>query len=268
MARLLLVLVLAVAAAVAQPLPACASVAPSPSSLYRCGWCSRRSTASILPPDAGALTGAACGYGDPAELAADGGFHIAAVGAGFFRGGQACGACYQLRCRDRSACSEGGVKVIVVADVPKVNRTAGVVGGGKFLLSKDAFAALTTAGHSGQLASLVDTAVDVDFRRIPCMYNSKNLAVRVEETSNRDKGHLALCFLYQGGQTDIVAVEVAQATRLRIEIVVIVLMHALHEWVGELSALGIRHLAGGSKSKNLAAIADSYSTVFSMELIL
>ncbi|KAF7098963.1 hypothetical protein CFC21_100655 [Triticum aestivum] len=211
MARLLLVLVLAVAAAVAQPLLACASVAPSPSSLYRCGWCSRRSTASILPPDAGALTGAACGYGDPAELAADGGFHIAAVGAGFFRGGQACGACYQLRCRDRSACSEGGVKVIVVADVPKVNRTAGVVGGGKFLLSKDAFAALTTAGHSGQLASLVDTAVDVDFRRIPCMYNSKNLAVRVEETSNRDKGHLALCFLYQGGQTDIVAVEVAQA---------------------------------------------------------
>ncbi|KAI4969209.1 hypothetical protein ZWY2020_000123 [Hordeum vulgare] len=210
MARLLLALVLAVAAAISHSLPARASAAPSPS--YRCGWCTGRSTAYLLRPDAGVITGAACGYGDRAELAADEGFHIAAVSAGFFRGGRACSACYQLRCRDRRACSDAGAKVVVVADVREVNRTAaGSVGGGQFVLSKDAFAALTTAGHSGQLGSLVDTAVDVDFRRIPCAYKSKNLAVRVEEMSNRDKGHLALRFLYQGGQTDIVAVEVAKA---------------------------------------------------------
>uniref|UniRef100_M8CB90 Uncharacterized protein n=1 Tax=Aegilops tauschii TaxID=37682 RepID=M8CB90_AEGTA len=62
-----------------------------------------------------------------------------------------------------------------------------------------------------RVAKLADADVDVDFRRIPCAYKSKNLAVKVEETSSRDRGYLALRFLYQGGQTDIAAVEVAQA---------------------------------------------------------
>ncbi|XP_073359285.1 expansin-like A4 [Aegilops tauschii subsp. strangulata] len=187
---------------------ACYSASPP----YRCDWCPRRSTASLLPPDAAdaTLTGAACGYGGLAAAAdlADGGFHIAAVSAGFFRRGRACSACYQLRCRGRSACAKDGVKVVVVADVPETNSTGR---GGRFMLNKEAFAALTTARGGGQLASLVDAAVDVDFRKIPCAYKGKNLAVRVEETSSRDKGHLAVRFLYQGGQTDIVAVEVARA---------------------------------------------------------
>ena len=102
-----------------------------------------------------------------------------------------------------------GVNVIVVASTETATNGTGTKG--LFLLGKDAFAALTTAvaGDDGQLASLVDAAVDVDFRRVPCAYKGKNLAVRVEEKSSRDKGHLAVRFLYQGGQTDIVAVEVA-----------------------------------------------------------
>ncbi|VAI81677.1 unnamed protein product [Triticum turgidum subsp. durum] len=187
---------------------ASAPAARASSATYRCGWCPRRSTASILPPGAGALTGAACGYGgQAAEMAVDGGLHIAAVSASFFRGGRACGACYQLMCRGRSACAAGGVKVVVVADVAETNMTGGGAGG-RFLLTKDAFAALATPDRNAELA---DADVDVDFRRIPCVYKSKNLAVKVEETSSRDRGYLALRFLYQGGQTDIAAVEVAQA---------------------------------------------------------
>ncbi|KAF7111881.1 hypothetical protein CFC21_111836 [Triticum aestivum] len=212
MARLLLVLVLvlAVAAAVAQSMVSAAS--SSSYRTYRCGWCPRRSTASLLPPDAGALTGAPCWFGGQAaaELAADGGFHIAAVGAGFFRGGRACGACYQLRCRGKNACSESGVKVIIT-DLANPATDTNRTGGGQFQLTRDAFAALTASRDDGQLASLVDAAVDVDFRRIPCAYKSKNLAVRVDETSSRNRGQLAIRFLYQGGQTDIVAVEVAKA---------------------------------------------------------
>jgi hypothetical protein len=45
--------------------------------------------------------------------------------------------------------------------------------------------------------------------RVPCEHEGKNLAVRVEDTS-RAPSHLAVRFLYQGGQTDIVAVDVAQ----------------------------------------------------------
>jgi hypothetical protein len=48
--------------------------------------------------------------------------------------------------------------------------------------------------------------------RVPCEYEGKNLAVRVEERS-RPPSELAVRFLYQGGQTDIVAVDVAQVQR-------------------------------------------------------
>jgi hypothetical protein len=195
----LLILFLAVAA----------GASASPSSSYRCGWCPRRSTASVLPPDAAALSGAACGYGAGQTAAiAEGGFHIAAVSAGLFRGGRACGACYQLRCRGQAACAEGGVKVVVVADVPDTNRTDG--GGGRFRLTSDAFAAMTNRAGDRLAGQDDGAAVEVEFRRIPCAYGNKNLSVKVEETSVRGKGRLALRFLYQGGQTDIAAVEVAQ----------------------------------------------------------
>ncbi|KAM0835695.1 hypothetical protein ACQ4PT_062774 [Festuca glaucescens] len=204
----LLSLFLVVAAVIRQ---AASAPAARASASFHCGWCPRRSTASLLPSDgASILTGAACGY-RPATVASElapAGFHIAAVSAGFFRGGLACGACYQLRCRGRAACAEDGVKVVVVADAPDTN----VTGDGGFMLTRDAFAAMTNHRGSDRLARQDDdAAVDVDFRRIPCAYRDKNLAVRVEEASVRSRGRLVLRFLYQGGQTDIAAVEVAQA---------------------------------------------------------
>lgn len=51
--------------------------------------------------------------------------------------------------------------------------------------------------------------------RIPCDYQKqKNLGIRVEESS-RKPHYLAIKFLYQGGQTEIVAVDVAQVPCLR-----------------------------------------------------
>lgn len=44
--------------------------------------------------------------------------------------------------------------------------------------------------------------------RIPCEYANRNLSIRVEEKS-RPPRDLSIRFLYQGGQTDIVAVDVA-----------------------------------------------------------
>jgi hypothetical protein len=48
--------------------------------------------------------------------------------------------------------------------------------------------------------------------RVPCEYEHRNLSVRVEERS-RAPNELAVRFLYQGGQTDIVAVDVAQVKK-------------------------------------------------------
>jgi hypothetical protein len=53
--------------------------------------------------------------------------------------------------------------------------------------------------------------------RVPCEYKHRNLSVRVEEKrrSPGGRGDLAIRFLYQGGQTDIVAVDVAQVRTCR-----------------------------------------------------
>lgn len=48
--------------------------------------------------------------------------------------------------------------------------------------------------------------------RIPCNYKKQGLAVRVEESSQKPY-YLAIKILYQGGQTEIVAVDVAQVNQ-------------------------------------------------------
>ncbi|KAL6965159.1 Expansin-like A1 [Sarracenia purpurea var. burkii] len=49
----------------------------------------------------------------------------------------------------------------------------------------------------------------IAWNRVPCDYTKKNLGVRVEEMSQKPN-YLAVKFLYQGGQTEIVGVDVAQ----------------------------------------------------------
>ncbi|XP_068640768.1 expansin-like A3 isoform X3 [Aristolochia californica] len=50
---------------------------------------------------------------------------------------------------------------------------------------------------------------EVEYKRIPCEYKNQNLSVRVEEGSKKPH-YLAIKFLFQGGQTDIVVVDVAE----------------------------------------------------------
>ncbi|KAJ1260810.1 hypothetical protein BS78_10G260800 [Paspalum vaginatum] len=192
---------------------------PNSNAAY-CDWCPRPSTASLLPPADDQLIngdGGACGYG--ATVAATelsggrGGLIAVAAGAEFFRDGAGCGACYQLRCRDRRVCGDDGVKV-VVADA--ANRSG-------FLLPREAFAAMARRRRRG-ISSSDDqllpaggldnnsSVLQVDFRRVPCEYK-RDLAVQVVVEGSRTRRRmrqLAIRFLYQGGQTEIAAVEIAQ----------------------------------------------------------
>lgn len=51
-----------------------------------------------------------------------------------------------------------------------------------------------------------------DGDRVPCDYKGKNLAVRVDESSQKPY-YLAISIFYQGGQTEIVSVDVAQVKK-------------------------------------------------------
>ncbi|CAL5212466.1 unnamed protein product [Lathyrus oleraceus] len=166
------------------------------SSATACDRCVHQSKASFFSK-ASTLSSGACGYGSLALDLSHG--QLAAGASSFFSNGAGCGACFQVRCRDQAICTKEGTKV-VLTDLNPNNQT-------DFVLSSRAFTAMAQKGKSQQILKLVN--VDIEYKRVPCEYKKQNLAVRVEESSKKPD-YLAIKILYQGGQTEIVGVDVAQ----------------------------------------------------------
>ncbi|XP_010555195.1 PREDICTED: expansin-like A2 [Tarenaya hassleriana] len=160
-----------------------------------CDRCLHQSKAAYFS-SASALSAGACGYGSMA-MGFYGG-HLAAAVPSIYKDGARCGACFQIRCKDTKLCNSKGTTVIVT-DVNKSNQT-------DFVLSSRAFRAMANHGFDRDL--LRQGLLDVEYKRVPCVYKDKNLAVRVEESSQKPH-YLAIKLLYQGGQTEVVAMDIA-----------------------------------------------------------
>ncbi|CAI9104816.1 OLC1v1003579C1 [Oldenlandia corymbosa var. corymbosa] len=162
----------------------------------------------VLPPSVYHQTAGACGYG--VAVTSYYGSHLAAAVPSIFNDGTGCGACFQIRCKNKKLCSEGGTKVVVVTELglglgsssSSMNVTTDLV------LSRRAFRALSKLGLHRHLFGL--GIVDIQYHRVACEYEHRNLGIRVEESSHKPHHYLAITLLFQGGQTHILAVSVAK----------------------------------------------------------
>lgn len=110
-------------------------------------------------PEGDGSDGGACGYGSMVDVKP---FRarVGAVSPVLFKGGEGCGACYKVRCLDRSICTRRAVTVIITDECP-----GGYCSNGRthFDLSGAAFGRMAVAGNGGQLRNR--GVIPIIFRR-------------------------------------------------------------------------------------------------------
>ncbi|XP_051183716.1 expansin-B3 [Lolium perenne] len=117
-----------------------------------------------------------------------------------FKDGKGCGSCYQIRCvaQNHPACS-GVPETVIITDMNyfPVSRY-------HFDLSGTAFGAMALPGRNDQLRHA--GIIDMQFKRVPCLYPGLTVTFHVEDGSN--PYYIAILVEYEDGDGDAVQVDI------------------------------------------------------------
>ncbi|KAG4972009.1 hypothetical protein AAZX31_13G280700 [Glycine max] len=152
-------------------------------------------------PEGNGSNGGACGYGTLVDVKPLKG-RVAAVGPVLFKKGEGCGACYKVKCLDRSICSKRAVTVIITDECPgcRTDRT-------HFDLSGSAFGRMALSGENVKLRNRGE--IPILYRRASCKYGGKNIVFHVNEGST--PFWLSLQVEFQNGDGVIGSMHIQQA---------------------------------------------------------
>ncbi|KAB5530123.1 hypothetical protein DKX38_020204 [Salix brachista] len=155
-------------------------------------------------PDGDGSDGGACGYGSLVNMKPLKA-RVGAVSPVLFKNGEGCGACYKVRCLDKSICSERAVTIIVTDESPAGGCCSN--GNTHFDLSGAAFGHMAISGENGQLRNRGE--IPIIYRRTPCKYPGKNIAFHINEGSTDH--WLSILVEFEDGDGDVGSMHIREA---------------------------------------------------------
>ncbi|XP_073120903.1 expansin-B6-like [Henckelia pumila] len=142
----------------------------------------------------GGGNGGACGYSTEVENSP----YYAMIAAGnndIFNSGMGCGACFQVKCTENTACSGNPITVTITDQCPGCENN-------HLDLSGKAFGSMANPGHADPLRSA--GRINIQYQRVPCHYNT-NIHFRIDTGSNTN--YLAFVMEFVNGDGDLGTIE-------------------------------------------------------------
>ncbi|WVZ62986.1 hypothetical protein U9M48_012671 [Paspalum notatum var. saurae] len=167
------------------------------------GWLSGAGATYYGAPNGDGSDGGACGY-QTAVGTQPFDSMIAAGSTPLYKGGEGCGACYEVKCTANAACS-GQPATIVITDQSPGGLFPGEVE--HFDMSGTAMGAMAKPGMADKLRA--GGVLRILYRRVPCKYTGVNVAFKVDQGAN--PFYFDVLIEFEDDDGDLTAVELMEA---------------------------------------------------------